>query len=97
MGLIIGLDLCDAYTQLSCYEKEKNWTLPTIICKCKNKDEWYVPRLLPSADERLRVSARLKSRVFLPPPGCYPMRRVAFLRRLEDNQNIYPEQLPELP
>ena len=42
MGLIIGLDLCDAYTQLSCYEKEKNWTLPTIICKCKNEDEWYV-------------------------------------------------------
>ena len=42
MGLIIGVDLCDAYTQISCYEKEKNWTLPTIICKCKNEDEWYV-------------------------------------------------------
>ena len=42
MGLIIGLDLCDAYTQVSCYEKEKTWTFPTIICKCKNEEEWYV-------------------------------------------------------
>ena len=42
MGLIIGLDLCDAYTQLSCYEKEKVWTFPTIICRVKNGEEWYV-------------------------------------------------------
>ena len=42
MGLIIGLDLCDAYTQLSCYEKETSWTFPTIICRSKNEEEWYV-------------------------------------------------------
>ncbi|MCI9588988.1 MAG: hypothetical protein HFG42_00315 [Lachnospiraceae bacterium] len=42
MGLIIGLDMCDAYTQLSCYEKEKVWTFPTIICRCKSEEEWYV-------------------------------------------------------
>lgn len=42
MGLIIGLDLCDSYTQLSCYEKEKNWTFPTIICKTKGENEWLV-------------------------------------------------------
>ncbi len=42
MGLIIGLDLCDAYTQLSCYEKEKIWTFPTIICRVKNGEEWHV-------------------------------------------------------
>ena len=42
MGLLIGLDLCDAYTQISCYEEEKTWTFPTIICRSKSGDEWYV-------------------------------------------------------
>lgn len=41
-GLVIGLDLCDAYTQLSCFEREKVWTIPTVICKKKNTEEWYV-------------------------------------------------------
>lgn len=41
-GLIIGLDLCDTYSQVSCYEEEKAWTIPTVICKKKNTEEWYV-------------------------------------------------------
>ena len=42
MGFLLGLDLCDAYTQISCYEEEKTWTFPTIICRSKSGDEWYV-------------------------------------------------------
>ena len=41
-GLIIGLDLCDAYTRLCCHEREKTWCLPTVICRKKDDDEWYV-------------------------------------------------------
>ena len=41
-GLILGLDLCDAYTQLVCGEEEKSWTLPTVICKKKTEDLWLV-------------------------------------------------------
>lgn len=41
-GLVIGLDLCDAYTQISCFEQEKSFTIPTVICKKKNTEEWYV-------------------------------------------------------
>ncbi len=41
-GLIIGLDLCDAYTQVTCSGKEKVWTFPTVICRRKGKDEWMV-------------------------------------------------------
>lgn len=41
-GLIIGLDLCDSYTQISCAGKEEFWTFPTIICKEKDSDEWHV-------------------------------------------------------
>ncbi len=32
-GLILGLDLCDAYTQLVCDAGEKSWIMPTVICK----------------------------------------------------------------
>lgn len=39
-GLIIGLDLCDAYTQISCVGKEKIWSFPTVLCKKKNEDLW---------------------------------------------------------
>jgi len=41
-GLVLGLDLCDSYTQLSCMGKEKTWTFPTVICKKKNEDVWLV-------------------------------------------------------
>lgn len=41
-GLVVGIDLCDEYTQISCSEEEKTWTIPTVICKNKNTDEWYV-------------------------------------------------------
>lgn len=41
-GLILGLDLCDAYTQLVCDRGEKSWTLPTVICKKKEEDVWLV-------------------------------------------------------
>lgn len=40
--LAIGMDLCDTYTKISCFEKEKTWTIPTVICKKKQTDEWYV-------------------------------------------------------
>lgn len=41
-GLLVGIDLCDEYTQISCPEEEKTWTIPTVICRNKNTDEWYV-------------------------------------------------------
>lgn len=41
-GLVIGIDLCDRYTQVSCLDQEKTWTIPTVICNKKNSDEWYV-------------------------------------------------------
>ncbi len=39
-GLVIGLDLNDDYTQISCYGKEKNWTIPTVICRKKEEEVW---------------------------------------------------------
>lgn len=41
-GLTIGLDLCDSYTQITCAGKEETWTFPTIICKKKETEEWFV-------------------------------------------------------
>lgn len=41
-GLVVGIDLCDGYTQINCAEEEKTWTIPTVICKNKNTEEWYV-------------------------------------------------------
>lgn len=41
-GLIVGIDLCDEYTQINCAEEDRTWTIPTVICKNKNRDEWYV-------------------------------------------------------
>ena len=40
--LVIGIDLCDTYTKISCFDEEKAWTVPTVICKKKQADEWYV-------------------------------------------------------
>ncbi len=41
-GLILGLDLCDGYTQMVCDQEERTWTLPTVVCKKKNEDQWLV-------------------------------------------------------
>lgn len=41
-GLVIGMDLCDTYTHISCMELEQTWVIPTVVCKNKNADEWYV-------------------------------------------------------
>ena len=41
-GLIIGLDLCDAYTRICCHDREKSWCIPTVICRKKDEDAWYV-------------------------------------------------------
>lgn len=41
-GLVLGIELCDRYTQVSCLDQEKTWTIPTVICNRKNSDEWYV-------------------------------------------------------
>lgn len=39
-GLIIGLDLNDDYVQISCYDKEKSWTIPAVICRRKEEEIW---------------------------------------------------------
>ena len=36
-GLVIGLDLNDDYSQISCNEKEKSWTVPTVILPQKRE------------------------------------------------------------
>lgn len=41
-GLIVGIDLCDEYTQVSCADEEKIWSLPSVICKNRTADSWYV-------------------------------------------------------
>lgn len=41
-GLVIGIDLCDSYTHISCMEPEQTWVLPTVVCKNKKNDDWYV-------------------------------------------------------
>ena len=39
-GLVIGLDLNDDYTRISCYDREKSWTIPTVICRKKEEEVW---------------------------------------------------------
>lgn len=41
-GLVMGIDLCDEYTQIHCFSEEKTWLFPTVICKKKQADEWFV-------------------------------------------------------
>lgn len=41
-NLIIGIDLCDAYTQVSVLGREDVWSLPTVICRKKTVEEWCV-------------------------------------------------------
>ena len=40
--LIIGIDLCDNYTQAAVLGREDAWMLPTVICRKKSAEEWYV-------------------------------------------------------
>lgn len=41
-GLVLGIDLCDSYTQISCLEDEKSWMIPTVICREKQEENWYI-------------------------------------------------------
>lgn len=41
-GLVVGIDLCDAYTQVICFEQEHVFHMPTVICKKKQEDQWFV-------------------------------------------------------
>ena len=40
--LVVGIDLCDSYTQINCAEEEKTWSFPTVICRHKTEDAWFV-------------------------------------------------------
>ena len=40
--LVLGLDLCDGYTQLSCWGREESWTFPTVVCRKKEEDTWLI-------------------------------------------------------
>ncbi len=40
--LVVGIDLCDGYTKINCAEEEKIWTIPTVICRHKTEDAWFV-------------------------------------------------------
>lgn len=54
-GLILGIDLCDDYSQISCFLPDKmeaepvafgneggQYLIPTVICKKKGEDEWLI-------------------------------------------------------
>ena len=43
-GLVLGLDLCDTHTRITCMEEDdgKTWAVPTVICKKKNEDQWFI-------------------------------------------------------
>ena len=40
--LMIGLDICDTYTQMYCYGNEKVWNFPAIICYNKPDGSWWL-------------------------------------------------------
>ena len=53
-GLILGIDLCDDYSQICYYDykekdvesvglsiRESKYQIPTAVCKQKGGDEWY--------------------------------------------------------
>ena len=41
-GLIIGMDLCDSCTHISCQGQETSWSVPTRIGKEPDSDVWRV-------------------------------------------------------
>ena len=40
-GLVIGIDLCDNRTHITCADPDRTWVIPTVICRNRNSDEWY--------------------------------------------------------
>ena len=40
--LIVGIDLCDTYTQAAVLGREEAWMLPTVICRKRDAEEWSV-------------------------------------------------------
>lgn len=40
--LIIGIDLCDNYTQVAVLGREEAWVFPTVICRKKTREEWCI-------------------------------------------------------
>ncbi len=40
--LIIGIDLCDTYTQVSVLGREEVWSFPTVICRMKSSESWCI-------------------------------------------------------
>ncbi|MCI8453756.1 MAG: hypothetical protein HFE84_03970 [Lachnospiraceae bacterium] len=40
--LMIGIELCDTYTQAAVLGREEAWGLPTVICRKKTAEEWCV-------------------------------------------------------
>lgn len=40
--LIIGIDLCDTYTQAAVLGREETWLFPTVICREKQSEEWHI-------------------------------------------------------
>lgn len=41
-GLVLGIDLCDSYTQISSLENDNSWMIPTVICREKEAENWYI-------------------------------------------------------
>lgn len=54
-GLILGIDLCDDYCQISCFDPgvldaeqvsfardDENCLIPTVLCKRKKLDQWHI-------------------------------------------------------
>lgn len=41
-GLTVGIDLCDTYTKVNALDEEQTWALPTVICRNKTAEEWYI-------------------------------------------------------
>ena len=40
--LIVGIDLCDTYTQAAVLGREEAWMLPTVICRKKSAEEMHI-------------------------------------------------------
>ena len=47
-GLIIGMDLCDSCTHISCQGQETIWSVPTRIGKEPDSDVWRVAEEVPA-------------------------------------------------
>lgn len=40
--LIIGIELCDDHTQVAVLGREEVWTFPTVICRKKTTEKWWI-------------------------------------------------------